>query len=357
MSTSTLAPPSDLSDNELLGEVTRLVARERHATAALIASLAEVDARRLYLGQGFSSLFTYCTQALHLSEHAAYGRIEAARAARRFPVILDLLTDGSVNLTTIGLLAPHLTDANHQQTLASARHKSKLDVEQLLARLRPQPDVPPTVRKVPVPKPSDPGGKLASSDPTPQPPYDGVPSDRPAVLKPLAPERYKVQFTVSRETYEKLRRVQDLMRHTVPNGDPAVIFDRALTELLALLEKNKLAVTARPRTAREPARQSRHIPASVKRDVWRRDAGRCAFVGTQGRCNETGFLEFHHVQPFADGGETIVSNLELRCRAHNAYEAERHFGSLFVREDRVAWEEGLGPDRVLRLARTGLWAS
>ncbi len=64
------------------------MSREREATAALIAALGELDARRLYLAEGCSSLFTYCTQVLHLSEHAAYGRIEAARAARKWPVVL-----------------------------------------------------------------------------------------------------------------------------------------------------------------------------------------------------------------------------------------------------------------------------
>jgi hypothetical protein len=81
----------DLSDQQLLSEVRLLAAREREATAQLIASLCEMDARRLYLGEGCSSLFTYCTQVLHLSEHAAYARIEAARAARRFPQVLDAL--------------------------------------------------------------------------------------------------------------------------------------------------------------------------------------------------------------------------------------------------------------------------
>ena len=81
--------PDQLTDGELLAQVTRAAKQERAATAHLIALLAEVDARRLYLGEGYSSLFTYCTQALHLSEHAAYGRIEAARAARRFPVVMD----------------------------------------------------------------------------------------------------------------------------------------------------------------------------------------------------------------------------------------------------------------------------
>jgi hypothetical protein len=132
----------DLSDEDLLCEVTRLAADERHATARLIASLTALDARRLYLTEGFSSLFEYCTDALRLSEHAAYDRITAARAARRFPVILDRLADGSVTLTIVRLLAPHLTDANHATLLAEAAHCSKRDVEHIVARLHPQPDAP-----------------------------------------------------------------------------------------------------------------------------------------------------------------------------------------------------------------------
>jgi 5-methylcytosine-specific restriction endonuclease McrA len=152
---------------------------------------------------------------------------------------------------------------------------------------------------------------------------------------PLAPERYKVQFTVSGETYAKLRRAQDLLRHTIPDGDLAAVFDRALTALLDRLARTKLATTARPRAGRSATPGSRHLPAAVKREVWTRDGGRCAFVGANGRCTETGFLEWHHVVPYADGGSAAVENVELRCRAHNAYEAERFFGpQLFVREER-----------------------
>ena len=56
----------------------------------------------------------------------------------------------------------------------------------------------------------------------------------------------------SPETHDKLRRVQDLLRHSIPDGDPAAIFDRALTLLLSDLERAKLAATARPRTSRPP---------------------------------------------------------------------------------------------------------
>lgn len=109
----------------------------------------EVDARRLYLGEGYSSLFTFCTQALHLSEHAAYGRIEAARAARKFPVLLERLAGGDLTLTSVCLLAPHLTDANHDAVLEQAAHKPKRDVEQIVAGLAPKPDVGATIRRLP----------------------------------------------------------------------------------------------------------------------------------------------------------------------------------------------------------------
>jgi hypothetical protein len=334
--TSTLSSLRNLSDRDLLAQVERAVAQERQATAQLIALLMEVDARKLYAKQSCSSLFTYCVHVLHFSEHAAYLRIEAARAARRFPVILERLANGSLHLTAVSLLGPHLTVANHVEVLDAARHKSKRDVEQLVARLRPQPDVPAMVRKLPAPTPA-----VSPQVPVPveasvaveERPPDGFPPApravadppiRPPAIKPLAPERFKVQFTVGRDTYHKLCQVQDLLRHTIPTGDPAAIFDRALTLLLAELSKTKFSATVRPRPARKTRPGSRHIPAAVKREVWRRDGGRCAFRGEQGRCRETGFLEFHHVVPYARGGAASSENLELRCRVHNVYEAEQH---------------------------------
>ena len=96
-----------MSNNELLSATLSAARDERRATAELLSLLAEVDARRLYLGEGCSSLFAYCTQVLHLSEHAAFHRIEAARAVRQFPVILELVATGDVTLTTVAMLRAH----------------------------------------------------------------------------------------------------------------------------------------------------------------------------------------------------------------------------------------------------------
>ena len=163
------------------------------------------------------------------------------------------------------------------------------------------------------------------------------PVTQPTVIRPLAPERYKLQVTISGETCAKLRRAQDLLRHTSGRGDEADVIDRALTLLVAQLEKAKFGTTDRPRADAAGDPTSRHSPAGVRRAVSRRDGYRCAFVGSSGRCEATAGLEYHHRIPFADGGLTTLENLELRCRAHNAYEAEQWFGPLFVRERAAVW--------------------
>jgi len=148
-------------------------------------------------------------------------------------------------------------------------------------------------------------------------------------VTPLSPDRYKVQFTIGTDTLEKLRLAKDLLRHTIPSGDEAAILDRALTALLAELAKKKYAETDHARPSQGTVPGSRHIPPDVRRAVWRRDLGRCAFVGTDGhRCGERAFLEFHHVEPHAVGGEATVENVQLRCRRHNVYEARTYFEPL-----------------------------
>jgi hypothetical protein len=365
--------PSQLPDAELIARVKTLVSRERRTTAQLIAHLAELDARGLHLAAGYASLFVYCRDALRHSEHEAYLRIEAARASRRFPLILDLLAIGDVNLTTVKLLAPHLTAENHRQVLESARGRRKSEVEELAARLAPRPDVPARVRKLPASAPpaTTPCQRpIPTPDVTPPPPAQvsappsatSIPS-RPVVTTPLAPDRYRLQLTIGGETLAKLRLAQELLSHAIPSGDDAAILDRALTALLTELARKRFAATEKPRPGRPTAEGSRHIPAEVKRAVWLRDLGRCAFVGTSGRrCEERRFLEFHHLKPFAIGGEATVAGLSIRCRAHNGHEAKLFFardesdGAGVVREADTSYLAGtaagspdqhqLGPERV-----------
>ncbi|HEY3248392.1 MAG TPA: HNH endonuclease signature motif containing protein, partial [bacterium] len=303
------------------------------ATAALIAHLAVLDERRLYLAEGCSRLFVYCTQVLHFSESAAYRRVEVARAARRYPVILTLLAEGSVNLTTVLLLAAELTPSNHRELLVAATHKSKNQVEELIASLRPKPAVPSSVRMLPVARArsacSPTQELLKPTEVAPTQAEIALPVARPTVV-PLAPQRYKVVFTASGETYAKLRQLQDLLRHQIPDGDLGEIMGRAVSLLLKEVIKQKFAVGTRTSEKEDANGNSRHIPARVRRAVWVRDEGQCAFVAQNGRrCSEKAFLEFHHVEPYSAGGKATIDNIELRCRAHNQYEAEV-FGTVWT---------------------------
>jgi len=330
--------PSHLSDAHLVAALHSLARDEREATAQLVAHLAEMDARRLFLRAGFSSLFVYCTTALCLSEDAAYNRIEVARTVRRFPVILDKLAEGSLSIATVRLISPHLTPENKEALIGAASGKSKRQVEELLARHAPRPDVAPSMRKLPTPASAPPmagGGRPGATPATAPRPQTvpalaaaavAIPGRRPLVA-PLSPGRYEVRFTASAETCEKLRLAQDLLRHALPTGDPAEIIDRALTLLLADLARKKFAATDRPRASRSTRPESRSMPAKVRRAMGLRDEGRCAFIGEGGRrCNERAFLEFHHLKPYGVGGQATVANIALRCRAHNQYEADLFYG-------------------------------
>ena len=220
-----------------------------------------------------------------------------------FPVVMGFLADGSLNVTNIGLLAPYLTDDNHRTLLVSARYKSEREVERMVAALRPLPAVPSTVRKLPAPvRPTgvedtaerdDRASVYSSNDLEPRGDRQAAPVIaaplplRPPVITPLAPTRYRIQVTVSAEAHDHLRRAQDLLRHTIPSGDPALIVERALKLLVADLERSReCAQTSRPRSSRDARPRARHVPAAVKRAVWARDGGQCAFVGHDGRCRE-----------------------------------------------------------------------
>jgi hypothetical protein len=139
----------NMSDDGVLDGVEMLARRSNAITAELLAYLIEVERRGLHLREACSSLFAFCVERLHMSEAAAGKRITAARAARRFPLVLEMLARGEIHLTTIHMLSSHLTDENHGELLSRARHRSKRDLDRLVAEIAPRPDVASHIRALP----------------------------------------------------------------------------------------------------------------------------------------------------------------------------------------------------------------
>jgi hypothetical protein len=346
---------SALSDAELLANTRGLIGRSNQVCAALLAHLGEVEARGLHRTRACSSLYAYCIYELRLSEDAAVRRVAAARLVRRFPELLEAVASGELHLAGLLMLGPHLTRENHREVLARAKHRTKKEIAKLVRVLDPLPPVPARIEALgPVPQ-----GVVATNPTWAKqvasfcPVRELMPGDRPrdwveegddgteAPNVPRVPEfpapariteplRYKVQFTATEEHVNLLERAAALLSHSEePNGIEAIHL-RALRELVRRLEKRRFgAPKPKPKSAvptasppskpskpskpstskpskpskREP-RRSRHIPARVRRAVFERDGARCTYVdATEQRCRETRNLEFHHLLPFARGGQ------------------------------------------------------
>ncbi|OGR59408.1 MAG: hypothetical protein A2X36_12700 [Elusimicrobia bacterium GWA2_69_24] len=277
------------------------MAAERENAAEVVRVLMEVDRRKLFAAMGYHSLFDYCMRFLGYSEDESAKRIHAARAAERFPSIVTRLEEGKTSLTAINLVAPLLTAENHRSVLDAARGKTKREVQMIVARLDPKPEVAEVVRRLP-----------ETAQPRPE-------------IKPLAPERIRFAFTGNEEFLARVDRCRQLLRRKFPSGDLGDIFAAAVEALLDREDPERQEAALH--RASDP--HARRIPRWVKQAVWKRDGGRCAFTATDGtKCLSREFLEFDHIVPWALGGPSNKpDNIRLLCRAHNQFLGRQRFGT------------------------------
>src|SRR5580765_1207478 len=303
-----------LADDSLLDALHALVERDRTATADLLAHIGEVARRRLYAPLGYPSMQAYCIRVLHLSEDAARKRVQVARKGWLLPVIFEAIADGRVHLSGMALLVPYLDEENVHELLEAASHRTCREIELLLAE------------RYPLPEPGE-GVEAVARDAARHL------RDRSQV-KPLAPGRYLVQFTIGEADLERLQYARELMSHRNPKGNLALLNAAALELLIAELENEKLGITDEPREV-AGSTGGRHIPRSVRRAVVKRDGWQCSYVSRAGRrCECRWLLEFDHIQEFARGGEATVDNVRLLCRTHNQFAAECTYGAGFTERKR-----------------------
>lgn len=314
-----------LSNEQLLTKLRTICRANRRVLAQMLAYLGEVEERRLHLEAACSSMFVYCVRHLGMSEGEASRRIAAARLARRYPVLLDAVARGAINLTSLVLLRDVFTEANVEEIVREASGKSKLDVQRIVASRMPKPDVPSKIRAFPKPR-----VRVGEQ------------------LVPLSSRTYKVQFTATEELRAKLDRAAELMGHSNPNADLAAIVDRALDSLIGDLEKKRFGGGKK-----KPRKPTKGVSRSVRSEVFARDGERCTFVAADGsRCEARTLLELDHVVPRALGGTNDPTNLRVRCRSHNRYYAEQVFGRGYV-EERIASSRDRTPNP-FELASRGL---
>jgi hypothetical protein len=319
---------SHLNNHDLLEAFSGLVAQDRRTTAALLAYIAEIDARHLYLQAGFESMKAYCMAVLHLSEQGAYKRLLVARLGRHLPAIFPAIADGRLHVKGAVLLSSRLTSDNADDLIAAAANRPSSEIELMIASRFPRAEslrlddgIAPQV--------------VVTQRPEAKPLSPGIVDSPPKVrtrIEPLSAERFTLQVTLPGETHDKLRRLQDLLGHAVPNGDVAQVLDRAFDALMVELEKRKFGGAS----VREPTHR-RAIHAQTRKAVYERDRGRCVALLEDGRrCGSTKRIEFDHIIPLAKGGKSTIDNLRTLCRAHNQAAAEQEFGIEFVERKKAS---------------------
>src|SRR5574341_186955 len=356
-------PLSSLDARTLARRLGELAGDERQIQVDFLLHLDEFDRRRAWAELGYGSLWTYCLEVLHLREGSAGRRIAAMKVLRRFPSLGDALRDGRLCLTTLALLGQVLTEENAEELVARAAFRTTAEVDHLVASVKPRSAPREGIRRLPeptVPSPSESPLDEGDGEREPLPSQAEAPfaltedpRPRPAELRAVSESLWSLRVTIDRACKEDLETLRMLLSHKVPKGDLAAVLHEAIRCGIEKHGKRKGAVSpARKVKVTSPESLTR-VSAEVRRQVWERDQGRCAWVGSDGkRCNSSWQLELDHVHPAARGGPATLANLRLACRAHNLLHAEEVYGREHMRKYRKGTLTDLaGSDGAVPMAR------
>ncbi|HUL60249.1 MAG TPA: HNH endonuclease [Anaeromyxobacteraceae bacterium] len=355
--------PCSLDSASLAGRLRDLAGDERQVQVDFLLHLDEFDRRQEYLAAGFGSLWDFCLRELHLREGAAGRRIAAMRALRRFPRLESPLRDGRICLSTAPLLAQVLTEETFDDLVAQAAFRTKAEVEHLVASIQPRTAPRDGLRKLPEARaaslaqpqdgiaeapsllargtedPRNADGDLAAVALTASAVVvrthtaPARASSPPAELRAVSGDEWSLRVTIDGALKADLESLAALLSHKVRRNDYAALLREAVRCGIEKHGKRRGAVPpSRKRAKPAPsetnvADSSRRIPAEVKRAVFERDGGCCAWVSKDGRrCGSRWQLEYDHIKPVSQGGKSTVENVRVACRAHNFFHAEETHG-------------------------------
>jgi 5-methylcytosine-specific restriction endonuclease McrA len=359
-----------MNARDLSNRLAELLKKERHALAEFLIALSVFDGERRWVELGHSSLFSYLHRDLGLSKGAAFYRMTAAQLIQRHPEIVEPLRDGRLCLTTVVALSKVLTAENVLEVLPRFFQLSKREAQEVKAELCPEEAAPmrtvvtavrsaasatPTVHlanrlldlgQVEVHLANQPAAQpVPASSAETMPPK---PAEPVMTIEPKTADLSRVHITVSRELLRKLDAARDALSHSHPGASEAEVLEAGLDLLLERHARRK-GIVKRPRKEPSTPRRARsegtdrYIPAHVRREVWKRDHGRCQFpLEGGGICGSTYQVELDHIIPVAKGGESTVDNVRCACKAHNLHAARQAFGD--------AWMDRYTGERLRRAA-------
>ncbi len=330
--------PTQLSNPILLANFITLVQRERRVSRQVLEYIAEIEKRRLYAEEGFSSTHDWLVR-VHGYSHASAGRrVSAAKMLCAVPEAAEKIETGVLCMTTLGRVqtairleekrsGERMTFARKAEVITEIELKPKTQIEQSLAEIFQ----------------------------TPAPPKE--------ILQPKSDGETRLHLTLNAGQMQKLKRAAELLSHKLDGNSYAGLIEAMAN--LVIAQKDPLVKMVKPRAKKNAAsidntkadsrsirskasdtKQDRSgvkkalssrksIAPSVRNAVYRRDNGCCQFVSKAGmKCLSQRLTQIDHIIPYALGGSNEPENLRLLCRTHNLLMAEKVFGRVKMERTR-----------------------
>ncbi len=291
-----------LNNQELHLEVKNLASQERKLTEKILWHIAEVDARKLYLGMAYSSLFEYLTKEIGYTAGSAQRRIDAARLLLKLPEVADKIKEGSLNLGQISKLQCVQRQFKKESGLAVSLTEQRVLLQDLENKSLEQTDL-----------------ILAK--------HFNLDVKTHETKQIQKDESVRIELTFSKAEMAILQKAQELLSNQTGGSLKATILKLAKKSLKAKQNMRSDATISATLAVNLPlanAKSARYVPAAVKRSIFTRDK-HCQFTdrNTNKICGSKYFLEIDHVVPKHQNGSNELENLRLLCASHNKYRYQK----------------------------------
>ena len=343
------------SIDDLDRAIVRLAGRINAATYDLLVLIRRFDERAGWLGWGFESCAEWLHYRCDISRSAAREKVRVAHALKTLPSIGRAFAEGKLSYSKVRALTRVAGPHNEDELLAFALTTTAARVEERCRELRyGKPDsteqavrahtrralslrhdphrgtvtitveLPVEMGEL-VDKALDRALEAAGASEGPELAGESWSARRADALVALAkvylvgqqgnasgtPNHYQVMVHVE----------ESALRGSAGRSGLPIETVRRLacdSDLVVLVEDRN----GEPRSV---GRKTRAVPAAIHRALWARDRG-CRFPG----CGRKRFVEAHHIEHWANGGETSLANLILLCSAHHT---ALHEGGFTIEKD------------------------
>jgi hypothetical protein len=307
-----------IANEILLSDLKIMVGKERELLRQVIEYLAEVETRKLHLEEGYSSMFSFCTEYLNYTPQEAQTRIQAMRLSKAVPEIKEQIQNGELSLSVAATVQSHIQREN----------KIKKCKQEQLLNLKDKRKIVEAVK----------GSSFRKAESILVEIFPHHAEMKPERVKEISSSTMRLELNLSREVFDRLVKIKNLRK--------SQSFEELVAGLTELAEKkwdltqkktisvSKIKPIAAPLLLTSTVEQekikvgSRYIPIQVRRRIWKRDRGECQYKNQRSghKCGSKFNLHIDHVRPFALDGGHSAENLRLLCAAHNGYRAGQTFG-------------------------------